>query len=324
LSVLKRTEASDLKITKGEQRQNVLVGIPAYNEEKAIAKVIVNSKKYADAIVVVDDGSTDDTGLIARNLGVSVIRHVSNRGKGEAIKTVFVQARQLNADILVTVDGDGQHDPNEIPALIEPIIDGTADVVTGSRQARTTPKVRGAGVKILNLATSVKDTSGATVDAQSGFRAYSKRAVERLDIDEPGMGAEALVLKSASALGLRIKQVPISIKYLGRTDHSLNPISHFGDVLLAIIKAVVLKRPVRSLGIPGVLLLVVGVYWWIRILDIYNATREFAIGNALVASVVLLAGFFMVISAMVLIAIVLAIQEHSSVSSVERGDPRSD
>jgi glycosyltransferase involved in cell wall biosynthesis len=310
LSVLKRTEASDLKITKGEQRQNVLVGIPAYNEEKAIAKVIVNSKKYADAIVVVDDGSTDDTGLIARNLGVSVIRHVSNRGKGEAIKTVFVQARQLNADILVTVDGDGQHDPNEIPALIEPIIDGTADVVTGSRQARTTPKVRGAGVKILNLATSVKDTNGATVDAQSGFRAYSKRAVERLDIDEPGMGAEALVLKSASALGLRIKQVPISIKYLGRTDHSLNPISHFGDVLLAIIKAVVLKRPVRSLGIPGVLLVVVGVYWWIRILDIYNATREFAIGNALVASVVLLAGFFMVISAMVLIAIVLAIQEH--------------
>jgi glycosyltransferase involved in cell wall biosynthesis len=310
LSVLKRTEASDLKITKGEQRQNVLVGIPAYNEEKAIAKVIVNSKKYADAIVVVDDGSTDDTGLIARNLGVSVIRHVSNRGKGEAIKTVFVQARQLNADILVTVDGDGQHDPNEIPALIEPIIDGTADVVTGSRQARTTPKVRGAGVKILNLATSVKDTSGATVDAQSGFRAYSKRAVERLDIDEPGMGAEALVLKSASALGLRIKQVPISIKYLGRTDHSLNPISHFGDVLLAIIKAVVLKRPVRSLGIPGVLLVVVGVYWWIRILDIYNATKEFAIGNALVASVVLLAGFFMVISAMVLIAIVLAIQEH--------------
>jgi glycosyltransferase involved in cell wall biosynthesis len=324
LSALKRNEASDVKIAKGEQRQTVLVGIPAYNEEKAIAKVIVNSKKYADAIVVVDDGSTDDTGLIAGNLGVSVIRHVSNRGKGEAIKTVFVQARQLNADILVTVDGDGQHDPNDIPALIRPIIDGTADVVTGSRQARTTPKVRGAGVKILNFATSVKDTNGATVDAQSGFRAYSKRAVERLDIDEPGMGAEALVLKSASALGLRIKQVPISIKYLGRTDHSLNPISHFGDVLLAIIKAVVLKRPVRSLGIPGVLLLVVGVYWWIRILDIYNATREFAIGNALVASVVLLAGFFMVISAMVLIAIVLAIQEHSSVSSVERGDPRSD
>jgi glycosyltransferase involved in cell wall biosynthesis len=303
------TVGNDMTMTRKQERKTILVGIPAYNEEKTIAKVIVNTKAYADKIIVADDGSTDDTGLIAKNLGARVVRHTRNRGKGEAVRTVFMQARRIKADVLVTLDADGQHDPHDIPALVRPIFEGTADVIVGSRETLETPKLRRAGVRMLNLVTSVRDIDGATVDAQSGFRAYSRKAIDQLDFDEPSMGAEALALKSASALGLRIKQVPISIKYLGRTDHSLNPVSHFSDVLVAIIKAVILKRPVRSLGIPGLLLVIVGVYWWIRILDIYNATRQFAIGNALVASVVLLAGFFMVISAMMLVAIVLAIQE---------------
>jgi glycosyltransferase involved in cell wall biosynthesis len=307
---------SEMTIGRKQERKSVLVGIPAYNEERTIAKVIVNTKTYADKIIVADDGSTDDTALIARNLGAEVVRHTRNRGKGEAVRTIFMQARRINVDVLVTLDADGQHDPHDIPALVRPIVEGTADVAVGSREALETPKLRRAGVRLLNLATSVKDIEGATVDAQSGFRAYSKRAIEQLRFDEPSMGAEALALKSATALGLRIKQVPIGIKYLGGTDHSLNPISHFSDVLVALVKAVVLRRPVRSLGIPGLLLVIAGIYWWVRILDIYNATRQFAIGNALVASVVLLAGFFMVISAMMLIAIVLAIQEHRLVNTI--------
>jgi glycosyltransferase involved in cell wall biosynthesis len=309
LRAFERAEPKDASVGRKHIGKIILVGIPAYNEEETIAKVIVNAEEHADTIIVVDDGSTDDTGAIAEGLGARVVRHTRNRGKGEALRTIFMQARHLEVDVLVTLDGDGQHDPHDIPELIRPILDSTADLVVGSREKRETPKLRRAGVRMLNLVTYVRDIDGATVDAQSGFRAYSKKAIDQLDFDEPGMGADALALRSASALGLRIKQVPISIKYLGRTDHSLNPVSHFSDVFLAIIKAVVLKRPVRSLGIPGLLLVILGVYWWIRILDIYNATREFAIGNALVASVVLLAGFFMVISAMILIAIVLAIQE---------------
>jgi glycosyltransferase involved in cell wall biosynthesis len=309
LRTFKPTAVKNVATPEKRNMETILVGIPAYNAESTIAKVIVHAKAFADIIIVADDGSTDDTGAIAENLGARVVRHARNRGKGEAIRTVFVEARQLKADALVTLDADGQHDPHDIPVLVRPILDGTADVIVGSRESIEAPRLRRTGVKVLNLATSVRDIDGATVDAQSGFRAYSKRAIDQLDFSEPGMGAEALALKSASVLGLRIKQIPINIKYLGGTDHSLNPISHFGDVLLAIIKAVILKRPVRSLGIPGLVLVIVGVYWWIRILDIYNTTTQFAIGNALVASVVLLAGFFMAISAMVLIAIILAIQE---------------
>jgi glycosyltransferase involved in cell wall biosynthesis len=306
---LGRTQTKSLTMRRGQKRSRILVGIPAYNEENTIAKVIANAKAYADVIIVADDGSTDDTELIAKSLGARVIRHTRNRGKGEAVRTIFMQAKRIKADALVTLDADGQHDPHDIPKLVRPILEDQADVIVGSRGNVETPKLRGAGVRMLNLVTAVRDIDGATVDAQSGFRAYSRRAIDQLHFDEPSMGAEAVALKSANTLGLRIKQVPISIKYRGGSDHSLNPVSHFSDVLVAVIKEVVLKRPVRSLGIPGLILVIVGVYWWIRILDIYNATRQFAIGNALVASVVLLAGFFTVISAMMLIAIVLAIQE---------------
>jgi glycosyltransferase involved in cell wall biosynthesis len=292
-----------------QKKTTILVGIPAYNEEKTIAKVIANTKKYADTIIVADDGSTDDTGLIAEDLGAKVLRHARNKGKGEALKTIFGSARNLRADVLVTLDADGQHDPSRIPELTRPILEHKADIIIGSRMRQEIPRLRRAAHKVLDAATSVSDIDGAIVDSQSGYRAYSRRAINELDFYEPSMGAEALALKSAKSLGLVIRQVSIGVKYGGKNDHSLNPISHFSDVFSAIIKAIILKRPLRSLGIPGSILVLVGLYWWIQILDIYNGTRQFAIGNALVASVILLAGFFMAISAVVLIAIVLAIQE---------------
>jgi glycosyltransferase involved in cell wall biosynthesis len=307
----KRTVAKDVAMPRRQKRTTILVGIPAHNEEKTIAKVIVNTKKYADTIIVADDGSTDETGLIAEDLGAKVLRHARNRGKGEALRTIFRSARHLGADVLVTLDADGQHDPHEIPALTRPILERKADIIIGSREKQEIPKLRRAAHKVLDMATSVSDLDGAIVDSQSGFRAYSRRAINELDFYEPGMGAEALVLKSAKALGLVIRQVPITVKYQGTAGHSMNPISHFSDVFSAIVRTVILKRPLRSLGIPGSILVLVGLYWWIQILDIYNATRQFAIGNALVASVILLVGFFMAISAVILIAIVLAIQERA-------------
>jgi glycosyltransferase involved in cell wall biosynthesis len=304
-----KIQAKDVTMPRKPKKTTILVGIPAYNEEKTIAKVIVNSKRYADRIMVADDGSTDDTGLIAEGLGAKVLRHARNRGKGEALKTIFRSARNLRADVLVTLDADGQHDPHEIPALTRPILEHKADIIIGSREKQEIPKLRRAAHRVLDMATSVSDIDGAIVDSQSGYRAYSRRAIDELNFYEPGMGAEALVLKSAKALGLVIRQVPITVKYQGTAGHSMNPISHFSDVFSAIVKTVILKRPLRSLGIPGSILVLVGLYWWIQILDIYNASRQFAIGNALVASVILLVGFFMAISAVILIAIVLAIQE---------------
>lgn len=102
----------------------IVVGIPAYNEEKTIAKVVVQAKRCADQVVVCDDGSTDMTGEIAEGLGAKVIRHSKNLGYGVAIQSLFGKARELGADVMVTLDGDGQHDPSDIPVLIEPVLEG--------------------------------------------------------------------------------------------------------------------------------------------------------------------------------------------------------
>ena len=111
----------------------MVVGIPAFNEEKTIARVVLEARKYADIVVVCDDGSSDLTGEIAENLGAVVIHHEHNCGYGAAMQSLFKKARELKADVLVTLDSDGQHNPAEIPRLVKPIEDGDAEVVLGSR-----------------------------------------------------------------------------------------------------------------------------------------------------------------------------------------------
>jgi glycosyltransferase involved in cell wall biosynthesis len=287
--------------------KRVVVGIPAYNEESNIAKTILRAKSHVDRIVVVDDGSTDDTAIIAKSLGVTLLSNQKNMGKGMALKVIFNAARELDADVLVTIDADAQHDPDEIPKVIEPILNGTADVAVGAR--KTGPRIRRIALRLLDAATAVHDSDGAIVDSQSGFRAYSKRAINVIDFGERGMGVESESLKKALEKNLVIRQVQIQARYGAETDHTLHPILHFSDVASTITKVVLLRRPIRYLGIPAVLLVVVGLYRWFQILDAYNSTRQFAIGNAIVASLVLIVGFFLGIGAIILLAISLAIQE---------------
>src|SRR4030042_4807226 len=115
-----------------EAKPFVVVGIPAFNEEKTIARVVLEAQRYADAVVVCDDGSSDLTAKIAERLGADVVRHERNLGYGSAIKSLFNRARELGADVLVTLDGDGQHDPGDIPNVVEPIKNGVADIRLGS------------------------------------------------------------------------------------------------------------------------------------------------------------------------------------------------
>ncbi len=126
-SLLEHTIIADL------QKPHVAVGIPAFNEEQSIARIIIEAQKHADTVIVCDDGSTDLTAQIAERLGADVVRHEENCGYGAAIKSLFKRALEFGADVLVTLDGDGQHDASEIPQVIEPIIEGNADVVIGSR-----------------------------------------------------------------------------------------------------------------------------------------------------------------------------------------------
>lgn len=290
-----------------EKARLIVVGIPAYNAGRTIASTILRARNHGDKIVVVDDGSTDDTAAIAEAMGSTVLSNPRNMGKGHAVKKIFMFTMQLNADVLVTIDADGQHDPADIPKIVEPVIDGTADLVVGVRTG--VPRARRVAQKALDVATGVHDKDGMLVDSQSGFRAYSRKAISHMNSWEPGMGADSENLKKASQHGLVIKQIPINVSYGGGTDHTTNPLLHFSDILSTLAKVALLKRPLRYLGIPATLMVLFGLIRWIQILDAYNSTREFAIGNALVASVVLIAGFFLGIGAIILLAIRLIVQE---------------
>ena len=209
---------------------------PAFNEEKAIAKVIVQAKKYVDKVIVCDDGSSDLTAEIASGLGADVIRHEKNMGKGEALRDVFIEAARLDPAVVVTLDADGQHDPREIPRFVAAVNEG-ADVAVGSREPTDIPRSRRLGNSALTRAsmTGVSDT-------QSGFRAYNGRKIRDLVPTETGMGVDTEILVRARDKGMKIVSVPITVSYAGDTS-THNPVYHGLDVLLSTVKQVSIRRP---------------------------------------------------------------------------------
>lgn len=215
----------------------IAVGIPALNAEDTIDYVIRCSKKHADVVVVVNDGSSDDTALISAKAGALVESHTENRGYGTALRSLFEKARAIDADALVILDSDGQHDPSEIPRVLKPIISGEADVVIGSRfmpeHCNSVPLYRKVGIKMLNLASRL---IGVNVrDSQSGFRAYSKTAIKIVDPQDTGMSASVEILFQVMENGLKIVEVPITC-YYGLNSSSQNPFLQGLDVFLAIIR----------------------------------------------------------------------------------------
>ena len=289
----------------------IVAGIPAYNEEKTIARVVLGAQKHAHVVVVCDDGSTDLTGEIAERLGAVVVRHERNAGYGAAIQSLFKQARALNAGVLVTLDGDGQHDPEEIPRLVKPIENGFAQLVLGSRfidknGTAEMPAYRQLGVKVLTKLSNGNGKNGVS-DSQSGFRAYSKTALEQLAaISEKGMSASVELLRAAGKSGLSICEVPISCKYgesVGAKTSTENPIMHGIGLFMSIIKLVVEDRPLEFLGVPGIVSLAIGVWFGVWMIDIY-ATAHYIVTNIALASIAfILIGFFLLSTAITLYAI---------------------
>jgi len=236
-----------------------VVCIPAFNEEKTIGKVVVRAQQFADKVLVCDDGSGDMTAAIAEKLGASVIRHELNMGKGEAFRSLFSACRDMGADIMITIDGDDQHDPADIPKLVDPLTKGHADVVIGARfhgDNKGIPTYRKVGNRLLNSV-----TMGGVSDTQSGFRAYNKKAIETLRPSESGMGVDSEILMDASRQGLRVMEVPVSVRYgIGKTS-THNPIYHTIDVLTSAIKLTSIRHPMTFYGIPGLVITLVGVYF---------------------------------------------------------------
>jgi len=287
----------------------VVVGIPAFNEEQTIARVVLEAQKFASKVVVCDDGSTDYTAKIAEHLGADVVRHERNAGYGASIKSLFMRARELNADIFVTLDADGQHEPNEIPCVVKPIVEGTADVVIGSRfvdehGTAEMPLYRRFGAKLITKLVNGSSKNGVT-DAQSGFRAYSNQALECLNVFEVGMGASVEILLKASKLDLRVIEVPSTCKYNNgdvatSTEH---PVTHGIGVVMSLIRLIVEEKPLVMLGIPSLFCLFAGIGFGLWMLQVYALEHQIVTNIALASIAFILIGFFMLSTAITLYAI---------------------
>jgi len=284
--------------------------LPAYNEEKTIARVVMLAQKHVDEVVVVDDGSKDMTALIAERVGAKVLSHKRNLGKGAAFSTGFRYARQSEADIVVTLDCDGQHDPNEIPSVMEPILKGEADVVIGSRRlSKNVPWHRRFGGRILDRATGVS-ASGSIVDAQSGFRAYSSKALEQVTAAESGMGVDSEVLLRVKEAGLRIREVPIKVSYVGSETSKHNPIYHALDVFFTIVKFMSIRHPFLFYGGFSAIMFVIAVVFGVQTLDYYAKWGRVVTNLALVSVAAGILAFVSFITGVILFTLITVIREN--------------
>ncbi|MDG7000510.1 MAG: glycosyltransferase family 2 protein [Nitrososphaerota archaeon] len=279
-------------------RKTVAV-IPAYNEEKTIAKVVLATGKFVDRVIVVDDGSTDLTGEIAEKMGAVTLRHRSNEGKGAALRTGIENAKKEVFDILVTLDADSQHDPSDIPKVIEPLLQKTADIVIGVRSMDSSimPRDRIAGNKIFD---AISNTNGSKIkDTQSGFRAYTYDALNKINFVENGMAVESQTFLDALNAGLKIIGVPVFTTYEGITPKR-SPVRHFSQVLDYMITRTVANSPLLYIGLPGIVAVVIGIIAGLRVVAIFLNTHQIAAGTALIAVMLVIIGSVLVATSMVI------------------------
>ena len=291
-----------------KNRPFVVAAIPAYDEEKTIARVVLQTQRYVDRVVVCDDGSRDLTAEIAEGLGAEVIKHKKNLGYGASIQSLFRRAKELNADVMVTLDGDGQHYPHEIETLVKPVLKDDMDIAIGSRflgkkRSRNVPAVRRWGIKVITKLTGIA-TNKAITDAQHGFRAYGRKALEGLSLFENGMGVSVEVLLKAKEKGLKVVEVPVGCNYHGLEKTSKEgPLSHGMGVVISIIKLIVEDKPLIFLGVPGFASLLVGMLFGIGMLQIYVAEHRIVTNIALASIAFTMIGMFSIFTAITLYAI---------------------
>ncbi|MGI0058018.1 MAG: glycosyltransferase family 2 protein [Nitrosarchaeum sp.] len=292
----------------------ITVGIPAYNEEKNIASIIENLRKIADTIIVCNDGSSDNTGKIAEKMGSVVINHERNLGYGAAIRSLFLRARELGSDVLVTMDSDGQHRIEDVMPVAEPIIKNQADMVIGSRflegDQKNIPKYRKAGIKFITKLANTSLEENVT-DSQSGFRAYSKNILSEITPSEHGMGVSNEILIKSSKKGFKIAEVPIVVSYEGKTS-THHPISHGATVTLSTLKFISIEHPLKFYGIPGIIFLAIGLIFTIMTIQGFTETRQILLSAAIIGVGTIIFGTVLLMTSIILYSVVNLIRENSS------------
>ena len=288
--------------SKGTASKNITVILPAYNEEVSIGSIVLLTRFYADNVIVVDDGSSDRTAEVARKAGAEVIVHEVNQGKGVALKTGFTAAASLGADVIVTMDSDGQHNPADIPKLVEPILKGEADMVNGSRYLngmdKNTPVYRRIGQTILDRVTNL-NSGLAITDSQSGFRAFAASTKDVFRFSAQGMAIESEMLADAGKSNLRIKEVEIGVRY--DVDCStLSPIKHGFSVLVLVLKDIEFNKPLYYFTVPGISLGIGGLYMCTHFLRIYLLGGNLHFVPTMLMILFIIVGIFMALTGILL------------------------
>ncbi|MDO5851720.1 MAG: glycosyltransferase family 2 protein [Methanobacteriaceae archaeon] len=272
---------------------SIAVLLPAYNEEKTIEDIVLKCLKYVDKVFVINDGSIDNTSELASRSGAEVLDYNVNHGKGSALRAGFSKAKDY--DIIITIDADGQHDPDEIPIIIKPIQDGVADIVNGSRYLkgndRNTPKYRRLGQIVLDTLTNLSSGIKLT-DTQSGFRAFSNKILDVFKFEKDGFGIESEMIIDAANNNIRITEVEISVKY--DVDSSTdNPITHGFSVLIKILSDMAKYKIYYLYMVIGIGLISLAVV-------LYLLLMLFGIFNLFELNIVLVLGVLLVFIGMIM------------------------
>jgi len=291
----------------------IIIGIPAFNEEKNIASIITKLRNITETIIVCNDGSSDLTSEISERMGAIVINHEKNLGYGGAIRSIFLKAKELDGDVLVTFDADGQHRIEDIENVIKPITNQEADLVIGSRfldeSEKEVPQYRKVGIKVITKITNASIKEQIT-DSQSGFRAYSKKIVNELNPSELGMGISTEILIKASSKNFKIVEVPIKILYSGDTSKH-NPVSHGSSVILSTIKYTSIEHPLKFYGIPSMIFFIIGLSFTYLSAQYYAEIGRLNTNLTIVAAGTVMIAVVLLISSILLYTLVSVVRENT-------------
>jgi glycosyltransferase involved in cell wall biosynthesis len=296
--------ASDADVSAPiEDFSRVVAIIPAFNEERNVGSVVLRLRQLVETVIVVNDGSRDETEEVARLAGAQVVSHPRNRGYGAAIRTGLAAAQELEPRAVVLMDADGQHRVEDVRDVVRPILDGEADVAVGSRffdERTRVPRVRRVAQHGLtwlsNVASGVKLT-----DSQSGMRAFGPRALGALLLKSTSMAAASEMQFLAGDAQLRVCEVPIEIRYFDEVKR--NPIGHGLDVLNGIIRLVSLRRPLLFFGVPGLWVVILGVALALDVVQTFDRVHVLLVGQLIFAVAFLIIGILSIFTAVVLNAL---------------------
>jgi glycosyltransferase involved in cell wall biosynthesis len=306
------------------RRTQTIAVVPAYEEGRHIGSVVLQVRPYVDQVLVVDDGSHDDTARIAEAAGALVTRHEHNRGKGCALNTGLMRARQLGARAVVLIDGDGQHRAEDIPNVLGPILRDEADIVVGSRylqEHEQVPRYRVLGHKAFNWLTNT--ASGVSLsDSQNGFRALSARALDVLRFSSQGFSVESEMQFLIREHKLRFVEVPVTTLYPDRPKRSA--VLQGLQVLGGIARRAGYYRSVEFLQLPGLGLLMIGFVVRASAIESFHLWPQPAGAWALFGTPIMIIGAHMLCAGMIMHAIHCQLMDVLRARHVDAEEPEHD